>query len=409
MILKELYQRQLIIISIAAMFAGLFFSRAILSCGMGVLFITVLSSGDLKKNLQLILLNRYYVLLTILFFIPFISGLWSADTNEWWQRSVVKLPLLILPLAFVAIPVLTSKVYRSLSWLYIVLISGASFWSFAKYAGDSIPVQDAYSKAAVMWVPFEDDHVRYSWAVVIALLLLCKLLSGYIVERAEKYFALLIMVWLVIYLHILAAKTGLVTFYVCFFIYCMYKIFSIKKKWIPLVCLMVPVVLFITAYMFLPTFHNRVHYVLWDFQQYSQGVFLPGTSDGARVVSWIGGWQIFSHHFFSGVGFGDIWSSMQQFYDHQFAYLPMHDRLFPNQFLMYGCGAGLIGILVFSISVLLPFFIRKIRRDIFQVCFHAGTLICFFTEMNLEGQYGVFLYGFFVCWLNDKQLLKSKI
>jgi len=408
MILKEPYQRQLIILSIAAMFAGLLFSRAILSCGMGLLFITVLLSGDLKKNLQLILVNRYYLLITLLFFIPLISGLWSSDNREWWNRSAVKIPLLILPLVFTALPSFTKTMYRLLSWVYIVLISAACIWSFAKYAGDSIPVQDSYSKAAVMLVPFDDDHVRFSWAVVIALILLGKLISGFIVGRTEKYFAILVAVWLIVYLHILAAKTGLITFYVCFFIYCIFKLFSQKNKWLPLTGLLLPVVLAIAAYLLLPTFHNRVHYILWDFQQYSQGVFLPGTSDGARVVSWIGGWKIFSHNFLSGVGFGDVWNNMQQFYDTQFSYLLPHDRLFPNQFLMYASGAGIIGLFIFSLAVLIPFFIRSIRKDLYQVSFYAGTLICFLTEMNLEGQYGVFLYVFFVCWFNDKQLLKSK-
>lgn len=389
------------------MFTGLLFSRAILSCGMGLLCIAACLSTDLKKTRQWYPVNRYYLLLTLLFIIPFISGLWSTDTGEWWQRSVVKLPLLILPLTFMVMPLLTYKMYRSLTWLYILLINGACLWSFAKYAGDSIPVQDAYSKAAVMLVPFGDDHVRFSWAVVIALLLTGKLLAGHTVVRAEKYFAILLAVWLIIYLHILAAKTGLVIFYVCFFIYCLHKICTKKNKWIPLAGLLLPAVFFITAYLFLPTFHNRVHYVLWDYQQYSTGNFLPGSSDGARLVSWIGGWKIFTHNFFNGVGFGDIWNSLQHFYDTEFAWLVPHDRLFPNQFLMYGCGAGIIGMLVFSITVLIPFFMQRIRKDFFQVCFHAGTLICFLTEMNLEGQYGVFLYIFFVGWFNDKQLLKA--
>jgi hypothetical protein len=393
--------RQLIIVlSIAAMFIGLMVSRAILSCSLGLFFLTLWVGIHPKINIKIFIHDPYLVLITMLFFIPVLSVLWSTDLNEWWYRSVIKLPLLLLPLAFAAMPAIGHKEYRLLSWLYILVIGAGSCWSFAMYSGNMIPMHDAYSKATVILVPFENDHIRFSWAIVIALLLLVKLLTNSIVSSKEKWVAYAMMGWFILFLHIMAAKTGLITFYLCFFIYCMSKMSAAKNKLLPIAGCLLPFCLFLIAYFLLPTFHNRVHYVLWDFHQYHKGIFLAGTSDGVRVISWKGGWQIITENVFSGIGFGDIKNHMQQFYYSSFGYLTPHDWIFPNQLLMYGCGAGIIGLIAIVCVALYPFFIQNKRNDIFFICFSAGTFICFLSDIPLEGQYGVFLYCFFAKWFS---------
>jgi O-antigen ligase len=380
------------------MFAGLFFSRVLLSSGM-VLFVCFvivewLNNNDKEKPIT----NKTFLFSALLFLFPLLSGLWSSNTQEWWHRAVVKIPLLIIPLAWLLCKPFNKDVYYKLSSFFILLIGATSFWSFAKYAGNSIPVQDGYSKAAVMLVPFDNDRIRYSWAVVIAIMLSAKLIQGFVKRRAEKYFFAALIIWLIIYLHILAAKTGLVTFYATFFIYCTYKFFTVKNKWLPFACLVLPVVMFLLAYWLLPTFHNRVHYVWWDFQQYSNNLFTPSTSDGMRIESWKAGANIFTGHIVSGVGFGDIKTQMHNWYSTNLGVLNEHDKIFPNQLLMYAAGAGILGLLVFIAASFFPFFSKEERKNILWHCFFAASLICFLTDIPLEGQYGVFLYCFFAGW-----------
>ena len=153
------------------------------------------------------------------------------------------------------------------------------------------------------------------------------------------------------------------------------------------------------AWIFLPTFHNRVQYILYDFQQYSSGYFEGGFPDGARVLSLKGGLGIFADHFFTGIGYGDLWPAMENWYATYYPNIPAHDRLFPsNQFLIYACAAGFFALLIFLLVVITPFFMLKYRKRDAWICFHATSLFCFFTEMNLESQYGVFLYCFFALW-----------
>lgn len=380
------------------MFAGLFFSRMLLTCGMATFLILAVVEWLSSKAKEKFTPDGMFVLMALFFLLPMLSGLWSSNGEEWWNRTVVKVPLLILSFTWLVCKPFNKDVYYKLSSLFILFVTATAFWSFAKYTCDSIPVQDAYKAAAVMTVPFDDDHVRYSWTVVIAIMLALKMINRFASSKMEKFFFVAIVIWLVVYLHILAAKTGLVAFYTAYFIYCIYKIFTAKNKWLPAACVLLPVVMLLLAYWLLPTFHNRVHYVLWDFQQYSNGILLPSTSDGMRVISWKAGTNIFSNHVFSGVGFGDIKAEMHAWYNTNIGVLNEHDKIFPNQALMYAAGAGLAGLFLFIAASFFPFFIKQERKNILWHCFFAGALLCFLTDMPLEGQHGVFLYCFFAGW-----------
>jgi O-antigen ligase len=383
------------------MFAGLVLSRAVLSVSAALFVIAAWSNGQWKNNFRQFTGNTYYLLLSALFFIPLLSGLWSADTKEWWLRTVAKLPLLLFPLAFAAIPLIKKQQYKVLSTIYILLITGATIWSFAKYITDA-SANSSYLKAWVINVPFDNDHVRFSWAVVIALLLIAKLFIDNLLTKTGKILFLVLTGWLVLYLHILAAKTGLITLYASAFILLLYKIFTAKNKALPAATLMVIIFLPVLAYCILPTFHNRINYVLYDYQQYSSGNFAPGFPDGARVASFIGGYKIFAAHIYAGVGFGDIWSNIQQWYTIYHSSFPADNRIFPsNELLMYACGAGITGLIVIFIAAIFPFFLKQEKGNQVYTCFTVATLCCFFTDINLEGQHGVFLYCFFAWWLSN--------
>jgi O-antigen ligase len=309
-----------------------------------------------------------------------------------------------LPLAFCFFKIKDKRHFEILSWLFILFIAIGTSWSFGQYVGDTAATHESYLRAKVIPTWFEDDHVRFSWAVVIALILLYTIKPIFSRQKFQKvYLAIkwILIAWLIFYLHILAAKTGLICLYLAATIFLFYEQ---KSKWKIAGILFFLLLLPVTAYYVIPTFHNRVDYILYDFSFYSRGDYAGGFPDGARILSIKGGLKILQENFLTGTGYGDVWQTMQAWYDTYYPAIPMHDRLFPsNQWLVYGCAVGIFGILLFTLTVITPFFMTRYNKSVAWIAFHATAIICFLTEMNLEGQHGVFLYCFFAMWLMQRE------
>ena len=391
----EKIRSYLIVVAIASMIAGLFFSRALLTTGSILLFLGAVMNTNFsilcKKNGA-----HYQLLLIFLFLIPVISGLWSSDLSEWWQRCETKLPFLLFPVAFAMI-ILTRKTYICLSVLFIALVVAGTVWSFILYLQNIQSIHAGYLRSTLMKVWLNNDHVLFSWAIVLAILLTIQLLS-IIKHRSinHKIISWIVVTWLIVFLHILAARTGLVCLYVVALTIAIYKLSKSSIK-TGIIIIFAMAVIPTLAFFLLPTFHNRVLYVLYDLQQYGKGNYPAGFSDVSRILSLKGGLDITKQHLIAGVGFGDIFLTMNHWYDANYSYIPQNNRILPhNEWLIYSCGSGIFALIIFTYIVVYPLLRYK------QWCwmaFNFTALICFFSDATLETQNGVFLYCFFICWM----------
>jgi len=60
-------------------------------------------------------------------------------------------------------------------WLFIVLIAVGCCWSIGQYVADYQTITEGYLRAKVIPTPFDNNHLWFSYAVVIAILLLADL------------------------------------------------------------------------------------------------------------------------------------------------------------------------------------------------------------------------------------------
>jgi len=153
------------------------------------------------------------------------------------------------------------------------------------------------------------------------------------------------------------------------------------------------------GWFLLPSFQNRVKFVVWDYQNYSRGNYVEGLSDGPRILSYQAGADVFSRHPLTGVGSGDVLSETWEWYDMNAPLLKNYERLLPsNEVLLYACAGGILAAIVCLVALLYPFFMKNIRGNMLWFCFHITSAIGFMYEIGLEVQHGVFLYSFFSCW-----------
>lgn len=382
--------------TLALTLTGLFFSRALLSVGAGTFFLAALvlyGRPRVKNPVVRVFLTGF----TLLFFAPVLSGLWSSDTAEWWKRCVVKLPLILLPAAFYYYTPRRNTQF-GISILFVFLVLCGTLYSVYEYALGTEQIEAGYLQARVMPVLTANDHIRFSWLTVIAILLIIYLHKE-VTRRIFRIINVCIALWLVIFLHILAAKTGLLLLYVSLLVMVVYTAGSTQKKkwlWALLLLPLFPVL----AWYTLPTFKKRAQYMWYDFQHYSKSNYREGLSDGMRVVSIKAGVQLWQQQPFNGVGFGDVESETRNWYRQNTPEVQPYEQILPSsQFVIYTAGAGILGIVFFLAGIAWPFTKKTLRQNPYFIAFYVSALTSFIFEIHLESQYGCFIFCFFALWM----------
>ncbi len=413
-------RRTLILCTLLSMLAGLFFSRALLSIAMIFFIAATTFHPRIGKQIKSCFKNPWLAALTILFFIPFISVLWSTDKNLWAAAVQIKLPLLFFPIAFAGSWQLTQRQWKIIFGFFLLLICGGCAWSLLQYFENTQAINESYLKAKSIATPFENDHVRFSWLVAVAgavtILLIEKMRHD-----LRRIILIAVAIFLIVYLHILSARTGLLClyFFILLFVVRLSALASTvvhpeasglgakkvkavglfisnKKKWLlPIViaCVALPVL----AWLLLPTFQNRVSYMLYDFSFIKNQTYQPGSNDGARMFSIKAGWHIVTQQPILGAGAGDVKTETNNWYVANVPGMLATDKLYPSsEWLMFGAVAGWVGIFLFTVIMLLPLVLKTMRRHFLLVAVNSMAALSFLFDIGLEVQFGVFVYIFVV-------------
>jgi O-antigen ligase len=391
------WRNQTVFTSLLVMLAALFFSRALLSVSLIVFSIATLAHPNFLQQVKKFLSNYFLTGISLLFFIPFVSGLWSANLVEWSHIVRIKLPLLIFPLAFAGSWQLKEKQWLQTGLFFLALVFLGVCWSLFHYLSDMKAIHEGYLKAGVIMAPLENDHIRFSWIVTVAILL-CLLLAHNYTGKSLRIVLLAIAAFFAIYLHILSARTGLITFYLVLTVYILWLLLRLKNTRLTIAGLAALIVLPVLSWLLLPTFQNRIRYLLYDASFIRSNTYQPGSNDGNRFLSIKASWNILQQHPF-GIGSGDIRNEVNQWYAVNVPGMLNSDKLYPSsEWLVYGCMAGWIGIILFTIAVALPFFLKGLRHRFFWIAFNCTAVFSFLFDVGLEGQYGIFLYCFILFW-----------
>jgi O-antigen ligase len=207
------WRNEAVFICLVLMLVSLFASRALLSISIILFLAACLLHKRFFYQFVDYGTNFFLVGISLLFFIPFISGFWSDNRQEWLEVVRIKLPLLVFPVAFAGRWQLPDHRWKQLMGLFLVLVTAGVLWSLYQYSRDMHSVHEGYLKSKTILTALEDDHVRFSWMVSIGVLISLLLLHLQ-PSRFWKPILVFLIVLFVLYLHILSVRTGLITFYI---------------------------------------------------------------------------------------------------------------------------------------------------------------------------------------------------
>lgn len=140
---------------------------------------------------------------------------------------------------------------------------------------------------------------------------------------------------------------------------------------------------------------TRLKVFLTEYRIYEQGGDPNGNSLIQRVEHFKAALGIISQKWLLGVGVGDV---PQAFEDE---YAKMNSRLFEenrhrshNQFLTIWVSLGILGFVLFSLMLILPFFEIR-RKDYFMIMIFIGLIVSSLFQDIIETQAGVTIFALF--------------
>jgi len=380
------------------MWCGLLWSRALLSLSMVLFIVVALSDGPIKEKWLFFKKSPFLWMMSLLFILPLLSGLWSQHYQQWLIVIQHKAPLLFLPFCCTVLHKIDLQSSRRLVYLAVITTLISMGKTIGHYALNAQDISLSYLQAKVLPVDMSNDHVRYAWLLLIVFAGLLHLLMTQkkLVNRFEKKGIMFYLLFSAIFLHLLASKTGILGLYLVIGLAIVFQIRSKLSIWITGISVMIPFI----AWLILPTFRNRLKFVWWDFQHYSRGGYTEGLSDTPRILSLQAGKDLVKENPIWGTGFGDLKQATLDWYALHAPYLKEYEQLLPsNQGMIYAVGTGLTGLFVFLMASFYPFFMRGFKSNYAWISFHALAVFGFLYEIGLETQYGIFVYAFLGCWL----------
>jgi O-antigen ligase len=359
---------------------GLFLSRSMLSIGcIGLVLVALINCKQIQLN------TVFFISIFLSITIPFITSFYSNNFQNSMAHFVVKLPLLAI-LMQQNKPIKGLHTNKLVSILAIAIFVSAIATLVNYYTHYNL-INTAYLQAKVMQSPLDNDHIRYSWLVAISFVLVYSTIQK-ISNKLYKKVGIVYCVFSAIFLHILAAKTGLL----CLYIFMIIQLFYLSHKYKILLLLGCAMVL-VFSYLLLPSFKNRINYIRYDYQQYSNNNFIEGLSDGARVLSIKAGIDICYQNPIWGCGFGNLSQQIDKWHNLHHSSSKEYERFLPTcQFLIYAAASGILGFICFVVAI---FSILKnivISNKQFGIGFALVLLIPLITDDTFEGQFGIAIF-----------------
>ena len=402
---SKLIKGQIALVAVLAMVVGFFVSRAMLSVSMMVLGLAGLIGVAPRRWLQ----QRWWLWGVAWVGLYLLSGLWSHHTDYWYRRCEVKLPVLLLPLAFAFLPAFR----RSQQGLFTLFLNLAALlgtcYSLSFLLTNPEHYIKGYDYANILPTLPKGDHKAFS-LFLAATIVWNTFFIPFVSERWRRLFLIAAsMAWGVM-LHVLAARTGLAALYIFLAGWCIFLTLRRSTRLVGvglLLGFLLSVVLLVAT---VPTLRNRLDHLNYSLLMFREGNLSGDYGDIGRYMSYDLALKLIRTHPVKGVGAGDLLDSMKAGYDRWYPQVPEDQRLIPhNQFLTVAAVTGIPGLLVFVIWVLYPLCeLKRTRAGFFFLITWCMMLIPLFVEPVLEVQFGVFVYLFFLLWQRHAMLREEQ-
>jgi len=339
---------------------------------------------------------RLFLPLVVVFVIHLLAGFNTSVANQelYWQDIILQIPFLLLPLAFWILPPLPSQRLRQLYGFFYVAVVLSAAVSTGYYLLHAAEINESYFRSKVM--PTLPDHIRFSLMVVLAIIVGVLFEVHKVVVSWVHWLLRLSIGFLIVYLFMLAVRSGLAIFFALGVVAIGWK--AREKKYrtaISIVLLLI--ILPLLSFYLLPTFRNKFHNTRDDAGRIEQTKSANNYSLVGRVYSYKVAAIMIQKYPWVGIGKADMSDELAKQYHTNFPAIRPQAYLAPhNQFLYYLVAFGVVGCMMFVVAFYYPGIQVWGKRAPLLFAQYIIVTLSFLVEYTLETQIGVLFSLFFL-------------
>jgi hypothetical protein len=277
--IRDILSRENIhIFAIIVIFAGIPYSRFLMSMGVGLIFTNWAIDPRIGYKLKKAFSDKLVLSFLGIFILHVIGLLWTEDFVYAAKDLRVKLPFFMLPLVFSTTKPLSSEKWRMVFKVFVIIMLSATFRSLYVLYNEGI-----FNLGSLRNIIKVISHIRFSLYLCIAIFI-----SVYILvfpgkgDRYFKFWAIPVIFWFIIFLLLLKSLTGLVVLGVGLFFMAIYFAYLVRHNVFRFICYM-----FILGFMMISiSFVVKSHAKYYTRIKPTSDYILKYTENGNKYQYW---------------------------------------------------------------------------------------------------------------------------
>lgn len=387
-------REKLIYTTCISLFIGLICSKFLLTLSMIAFVALGVLSPTLNQDWKRLWTNKSFLAVLGVFMLFLGSALLSDNWSASMTRVRIALPMLLLPIAFALLPTFSKKNYQQLLSIYFYMMVLACLGVLINYGLHYEEMQQRLIVSKAIPTP-NGEHIRFSLMINLAVFAGFWLLEQqfYWKKKMEKWLMRMLVLFLIITLHLLSVRIGILVLYGGLGTTIFYYMLSRRYYLIGIVLLVGIAVMPYLAYKYVPSVQTKVNLTKHNWDMYQQG-HIGEYSDTRRLLSYKIAWDVVQKSPWFGVGIGDLNDEQAKHYKEEY---PDQQVMYPhNFFLMLYAATGILGLVFFLGCFFFPLFYHQNYKNLFFLLFYTTIFLSFMTENTLLSAIGVGIYSFFL-------------
>lgn len=330
--------------------------------------------------------SRTQFVLLVFWFVAVLLDGFRTESSNWLNEVLLKLPLVAAPLYLVQL----NRKSREMELSLLLLVGFASLTaavSTVNYWLNYEEINQLLLQSKHVPIYGNMHHIYFGVYMAVSVWI-----SWFYFKRgSNKRLWMVLGTILLICMHILSSRTGLVAFYLSAVLYMAFEAYQ-RKRWKLLIGgLLVVGLMPVVGMQVSGSFRNKVLNSVEDFEAVRSGENINYKSLAMRIEAWKTTTNLIKAHPLTGVGSVNLDTELQRQYVRDETVLYRENRVGPhNQFLEVSAAHGLaLGVILLLFMV---FWIRDADKNPWKIALVTLILVTLLLESLVERQQGLILF-----------------